>query len=1388
MSGNNESGKDVASRRIMRQIGTSNYIPILNIRSADLWLIIYTTIATGVFFGFIGSALSVDDLLLVGTVVGVILGAATVIANPTERRAWAWVKTAIASLLTPNIVYAASATSERTARNEGGAMNYTPFKPDERTQDWVGVTRVLAGAGAAVRKDGKMEAFVELVPDNMDFATDDEWRARQRIAHQFVNNNLVGDLKFYATTRSFDLDAYIDRLRDRLNDDDVRHRPVIRELAHEYTERRPVEIRSQGLQQVRYYIGLTVRPTDVQDARSEEPTPKEKLSRVPVLGALFTPFVERTAALPQSEREQKMVEELEARIEAFRSQYVSKMPGLYARRLSSVEMLALNARYFNHGDDPTYDTIEQVMGGGPAMRSRPRPPSGYENEPATDGVANDARAQIRQAGVDTGEPEESTGATEYTPGNDFEMHKYEYDTENSANNGETDQHRAGVSLGLLGGVSAAITHGKQVAGSFVPPTPAAISGRRLPVNLPPEIYNALFEWQQNAETVTEPTAIPLRGLVPYVLLVVIVGYLLKKLAKSLTTSSDEVATVSVSRLMESQRRHGDAGGSLGETGPDAKRVGEGRTVQDISEKQNAIMAPHSIERDTRSPRLGEQYVKTLYLSETPGPDGIPYDGFLCKLFETTDVEFDVAAHVHPKHQPTARNSLRDHADNLSLDADDEQSSRAGYLAKRAAQARATQNAAEGGTRVFDLGLYITVRADTRDELQEAAERVRDVLTDYPANAKPKTLIGRQDKAVQTVAPLGPDELAYTDRKHYHHVAMAGGVAAMLVSPTHPTLFEENGIEMGVHKNTQTPLIIDPFARENGYAQFIIAMQGSGKSYKGKVALTRLLRDRDDVRGVVLEPMGNWAGVAEAMQASTDDSITAEHIIIGGDTKLNPLEIKPVTPEDAKAIGRDYDPRADKIDTALSMLRNYLSMRGYPQEVIAKRSVRLENAIEDAFSAAGIKDASDVILPAEEEPTWDPPTMTDVLDALEARATNPEQYVTRTEGEAERIKEHAEWLLDQLGPFENGRYQNLGGQSEFDIGDADLIYLDLGQAEGNMSDKDAFVMQLLITKVYEEAKETDDKVVFPMDEFRYILQTATSLDFMGMLFRHHRHYEISPWIITQTVKEFLRHEDPEADAILRSCTVKQFHRLEEMNAEIANEFGLNAAQARFVAEEAEPGSEGEAFSDCLIGVDGEWRKTEFRALPGEHRVAEYDPRKHRPIALPGITEQNAHLVRGQSGPTQYGTPSEKQSRGNGHGENTKAVSADVTAEAAPRDKPSTSTPEQPHRESIVEEQTTPAERTADTSEDQPDIREREPAASEQPSEPVSDAGHGNGEGSYGSSSDAETAEQEPTEPVANADEPNDTGGGKDSDPDFSAFAGDDPSRDFPEEPTEDGENE
>ncbi len=345
----------------MNQFGESSRIPYLNIEEGDIGVLI----AFPVIGLFLAGLVGIESLALPLIMGGFGFGIAIIYVTPAHVNSWAWLTDVYRYLKRPRITYSAPphgvhASNSEVTPNEGGLANYTPFTPDERTEDLANTQRAWPGAGAIQRSDGAMEAFIEIDPDNMDFAMSDDWAHLQEAGEEFANKELDSKLKIHTTTRSFPVEQVVEQIEDRLTDEDVTSNPIFQELLEEYRETRPKEMRERGIQQVRYYIGVEVNPLDVYNRYHDEATPAEKLTQFPVIGFLFAPFVTRREDLTDAELRAQMFQKLDARMNTVRSELVQQVSGWSAHRLSTVELFVLNMDFWN-GEEHDYDDASNVV-------------------------------------------------------------------------------------------------------------------------------------------------------------------------------------------------------------------------------------------------------------------------------------------------------------------------------------------------------------------------------------------------------------------------------------------------------------------------------------------------------------------------------------------------------------------------------------------------------------------------------------------------------------------------------------------------------------------------------------------------------------------------------------------------------------------------------------------------------------------------------------------------------------------------------------------------------------------------------------------------------------------------------------------------------------------
>jgi hypothetical protein len=347
----------------MDQLGETYRIPILNVSEGDVGVLLGPPIV-GLFLGTtLGGVIVVPAALL-----GLLLGGIVVAAAPAHLSAWAWVRTVGRYyLLRPTWTLARPAGSVHDA-TQGGAVQYTPFDPAERTQDLTAIRRAWPGAGAVECEDGAMEAVIEVSPANMDFAMSDDWAAVQAAGETFANTELEFPLTIHATTRPFPAERLVAQLDDRLDDPDVQAAPALAELITEYRETRPTEL--ADTRQHRHYLGVKVTPSEVASRYERARTPGERLATLPIIGVLLGPFITRRQDHTAAERRQAMFERLDKRLRTVRTEFVEDVTGWSATRLSTLELFVLAAEFWNGTayDEATTERLVRTDAGLAARR------------------------------------------------------------------------------------------------------------------------------------------------------------------------------------------------------------------------------------------------------------------------------------------------------------------------------------------------------------------------------------------------------------------------------------------------------------------------------------------------------------------------------------------------------------------------------------------------------------------------------------------------------------------------------------------------------------------------------------------------------------------------------------------------------------------------------------------------------------------------------------------------------------------------------------------------------------------------------------------------------------------------------------------------------------
>lgn len=617
-----------------------------------------------------------------------------------------------------------------------------------------------------------------------------------------------------------------------------------------------------------------------------------------------------------------------------------------------------------------------------------------------------------------------------------------------------------------------------------------------------------------------------------------------------------------------------------------------------------VTVPEWYAERPRHVEVGEAVARTYWISSWPVQ---PEAGFLQALYTLRGVDLDITLYAHPRSRERTISRLKrtipridaegmDRAERLaveSLTIDDDLS--AYILAYKLLQSVHTQP--------WGLSGYVTVRAPDVERLKQACERVTTTLRSPPANAAPAAAFGDQHDAFRAGSPFGRDHLASAGRRRYRatktHLALGGVFGAALPDAT-PEASDRAGVRWGRDGTTGRSLEIDPFAQGTAPHLLTVGPSGSGKTFAVEQATQEWWLAGEDRTVIYCDTQGGFEDVVEAFGA--------EHLVIDGQTGLNPLEIHPAAAHDRAATDGGYDQYRLKVDEATEFFCGILRSHGV--DPAAYHAV-IEQAVERTFAEAGI--GTD---PASHERAS--PTPADLFEMLERMVQAPETFTFTAEGaEADRLEARVADLLSELSGFKpGGKYHTLLGQTAEGLSpETDIAYIDMRHLAGQTGGTKSVNLQLAVGQVTQLIKQTSGQTIFVIDEAHNLLHSEEMTEWLNKAAREWRRYDAALWFVTQSPQEFVRNavgtggEENKRETILEQCSIVQVMHAPRVSAETLGALGLPDAGIEAVRTDLTPGSAGRGYAECLLSAQSErgWIRTRIEASPVHGTSIEFSHR-------------------------------------------------------------------------------------------------------------------------------------------------------------------------------------
>ncbi|MEO6508839.1 MAG: DUF87 domain-containing protein [Patescibacteria group bacterium] len=376
--------------------------------------------------------------------------------------------------------------------------------------------------------------------------------------------------------------------------------------------------------------------------------------------------------------------------------------------------------------------------------------------------------------------------------------------------------------------------------------------------------------------------------------------------------------------------------------------------------------------------------------------------------------------------------------------------------------------AKGAERFFQFGLYITIPADSLDELNNLTKEIDSSLSSLLIIAKQATL--QMEEGFKSTLPMFYDKLGVWRNMDTTSLSMTFPFSTA-------SLTRNEGILYGVNQHDGSLIIFDRFTLDNANS-VILGKSGGGKSFLVKLETSRLLMMGTDV--IIIDPENEYEKLCKSMGG--------EYVEFSGAAayKINPFELSIVDPEP--------DELSNKILDLHSLMRVIMGELNPAQDALLDRALVL------TYREKGIT-------PDPESFKIEPPLLEDL-------------YKVFLGMETEESKE----LANRLEKFVKGSAAGIFNQhSNFDIKNPFTVF-GIRDLEENLR---PVAMYIVLDYIWNRIRREKKKRVLVIDEAWYLIKNKDSGAYLHGFAKRARKYMLGMTTITQDVEDFLSTDEGKA---------------------------------------------------------------------------------------------------------------------------------------------------------------------------------------------------------------------------------------------------------------------
>jgi conjugal transfer ATP-binding protein TraC len=488
-----------------------------------------------------------------------------------------------------------------------------------------------------------------------------------------------------------------------------------------------------------------------------------------------------------------------------------------------------------------------------------------------------------------------------------------------------------------------------------------------------------------------------------------------------------------------------------------------------------LIAPSSIEIHSSHFRLGTKYGRTLYVYGYPRQI---YTGWLSSIINTDEV-LDVSMYVYPVDTQIVLNNLRKKVTQLeastSINNEKGRTRDPGIEAAISDAEELRDQLQVGAERFFRFGLYITLYADSLDELGFVQHKIETLFGQQLIFSKVAS--SQQEQGLNSSIPQMTDQLQI--RRN-----MNTGAISTSFPFTSADLTQDSGVLYGINMHNNGLVIFDRFTLENAN-MVVFAKSGAGKSFAVKLEALRSMMTGSEV--LIIDPENEYQKLAEAVGGSYI------RLSLSSNTRINPFDLPRVI---------DNDEADDALRANLVTLHGLLRlMLGGTQTTAAGINMSALTPAEEADLDQGLIDTYARVGITSDPLTHNstPPTIIDLYDTLlHMGGTGPQ-------------------LAQRLRKYTSGTFAGIfSQQSNIDINNP-MVVFNIRDLEDELR---PVAMYIVLSHIWNITRTVQKKRMLIVDEAWQLMKYDDSANFLFSLAKRARKYFLGLTTITQDVEDFM----------------------------------------------------------------------------------------------------------------------------------------------------------------------------------------------------------------------------------------------------------------------------